>query len=257
MNRNAIDEVLSKARRKAFDTDRPAELAAAVDDPELWDAVDLWVPILSEIAAVTDYLQSDTTPLYGVHLSFAYLSYFLLSITLYEETKTAIAGFLKSRYATVYDYIHVLSFYLDPLFVPAREASRRCKVKADEESRNDASRCLAAAAALTCEATVADQQAVQAAAIAVCMGGATYFCTATSTQSSVRVQLPQAWWALFCDISPICIRRLAQLVFSYAPTSAAIKGLSSSGRGCIRGFAIVSQVTTQTGHLPSCSTDNK
>jgi hypothetical protein len=173
--------------------DRPAELAAAVDDPELWDAVDLWAPILSEIAAVTDYLQSDTTPLSGVHLSFVYLSYFVLSTTLNEETKTAIVGFMKSRYATVYDDIHVLSFYLDPLFVPAREASRRCKVKAGEESRSDASRCLAAAAALTCEATVAEQQAVQAAVIAVCMGGATYFCTAISTQSSARAQLPHAW----------------------------------------------------------------
>jgi hypothetical protein len=45
MNRNAIDEVFSKERRKIIDIDRPAELAAAVDDPELWDAVDLWAPI--------------------------------------------------------------------------------------------------------------------------------------------------------------------------------------------------------------------
>jgi hypothetical protein len=118
--------------------DSPAELAAAVDDPELWDAVDLWAPILSEIAAVTDYLQSDTTPLSGVHLYFVYLSYFVLSTTLNEETKTANAGFLKSRYATVYDDIHVLSFYLDPLFVPAREAFRRCKV---EKRRQPVSGC--------------------------------------------------------------------------------------------------------------------
>jgi hypothetical protein len=54
--------------------DRPAELAAAVDDPEPCDTVEIWAPILSEIAAVTDYLQSDTTPLSGVHMSFIYLS---------------------------------------------------------------------------------------------------------------------------------------------------------------------------------------
>jgi hypothetical protein len=162
MNRNAIDEVFSKARRKQIDMDRPAELAAAVHDPKSWDAIDLWAPILSEIAAVTDYLQSDTTPLYGVHLVFVYLNYFVLSTTVNEETKMAIVGFLKSRYATVCDDMHVPSFYLDPLFVPAREASRRRQVKQGEESSSDASRCLAATAALTREAPVAEQQEVQA-----------------------------------------------------------------------------------------------
>jgi hypothetical protein len=157
----------------------------------------------------------------GVHLAFVYLNYFVFSTTLNEETKTAIGGFLKSRYSTVYDDIHVLSFYLDPLFVPAREASRRCQVKPGEESSSDASRCLAAAATLTREANVEEQQEVRAAVIAVCMGGATYFCTATSTPSSARAQLPHAWWALFCNMAPVCIRRLAQLVFSCAPTSAA------------------------------------
>jgi hypothetical protein len=192
-NRNAIDEVFIKALRKNINMDRPAELAAAVDDPELWDAVDLWTQILSEISAVPDYLQSDTTPLSGFHLSFVYMSYIVLSTTLDEETKTAIAGFLKSLFTTLYDDIHVLSFYLDPLSVPARDASRMFKVKAGEESRSDASQCLAAAAALTRAESVAEQQEVQAAVITVCIGGATYFFTATSTQFSARVQLPHAW----------------------------------------------------------------
>jgi hypothetical protein len=95
-NRNAIDEVFIKALRKNINMDRLAELAAAVDDPELWDAVDLWALILSEISAMPDYFQSDTTPLSGFHLSFVYMSYIVLSSTLDEETKTAIAGFLKS-----------------------------------------------------------------------------------------------------------------------------------------------------------------
>jgi hypothetical protein len=114
--------------------DRPAELAASMEDAKSWDAVDLWAPILSEIAAVANYLQSDTTTLSGVHLAFVCLNYFVLSTTLNEETKTAIFGFLKSRYATVDDNIHVLLFYLDPLFVPAREASRMFQLKPGDES---------------------------------------------------------------------------------------------------------------------------
>jgi hypothetical protein len=62
------------------------------------------------------------------------------------------------------------------------------------------------------------------------MGGATYFCTATSTQSSARVQLPRAWWALFCDMAPIYIRQLAQLVFSCAPTSASERSFKQRSR---------------------------
>jgi hypothetical protein len=206
---------------------------------------------------VTDFLQSDTTPFSGIHLSFVYLSYLVLSPTLNEETKTAIVGFLKSRYATMYDDIHVLSFYLENLFVPARAAFRRCKVKAGEDSRNDASRCLAAAAALTRESTVAEQQEVQAAVITVCMGA-----PRTSAQSPqpnpVRASSSRTRGGHFSETWHL-------FVFAGWPNLSSpkrqppppVKGLSSSGRGCIRGFAIVSLVTTQTGHLPSCSTDNR
>jgi hypothetical protein len=99
------------------------------------------------------------------------------------------------------------------------------------------------------------QQEVQAAVIAVCMGGATYFRTATSTPSSARPAPTRVVGALlrhgtrlYSPARPTCLLLRANL-------RQPAKGLSSSGRGRIRGFATVSQVTTQAGHLPSCSTD--
>jgi hypothetical protein len=38
-----------------------------------WDAIAEWEPVLRYRAVVTDYLQSDTTLLSGVHVSFLYL----------------------------------------------------------------------------------------------------------------------------------------------------------------------------------------
>jgi hypothetical protein len=42
-------------------------------DVSTWDAIAEWEPVLRYIAVVTDYLQSKTTPLSGVHMSFLYL----------------------------------------------------------------------------------------------------------------------------------------------------------------------------------------
>jgi hypothetical protein len=58
--------------------------------------------VLRYIAVVADYLQSDNTPLSGVHVPFLYLETVVASSLAPAPDRSTITSFLKRRYASVY-----------------------------------------------------------------------------------------------------------------------------------------------------------
>jgi hypothetical protein len=94
-----------------------------------WDAIAEWEPVLRYIAVVTDYLQSDTTPLSFVHASFLYLETVGASFLAPTPVRSTITSFLKKLNASIYSPAHVLAFYLEPFFLGCRDASRISSIK--------------------------------------------------------------------------------------------------------------------------------
>jgi hypothetical protein len=72
-NSEANTAMFFKAKQKVIDMDFDKTFFEAVMDVSTWDAIAEWEPMLRYIVVVTDLLQSDTTPLSGVHASFLYL----------------------------------------------------------------------------------------------------------------------------------------------------------------------------------------
>jgi hypothetical protein len=72
-NREAITTVFFKAKQMVIDLDFDNSFFEAAMDVSTLDAIAEWEPVMRCIAVVTDYLQSDTIPLSGVHASFIYL----------------------------------------------------------------------------------------------------------------------------------------------------------------------------------------
>jgi hypothetical protein len=107
-----------KAKRGKIDMDLTSELNQFVIDDDNWSRLKVWSPILRVIAVVTTYLEDDTTPMSGVHLSFLYLERVFKDVSgVYTETKIRLFTYQKMRYATIYSAVHILAFYLDPAFV--------------------------------------------------------------------------------------------------------------------------------------------
>jgi Protein of unknown function (DUF 659)/hAT family C-terminal dimerisation region len=235
-NENAVQVVVMKAKRGTIDMDLPSELYQSVIDDDNWRRLKVWAPILREIAAVTMYLEADTTPLSGVHLSFLYLErVFKDASGVDAATKTRILAYLKMRYATIYSAVHILAFYLDPALVKVRQASRMSVVK--PYTTSDASVCIAAGKALLNhgQASEAHCAAVEDQIVSVCTSAAPYL-SPLAVADNASFRLPHVWWEIMTDTAPIAIKRVAALVFSCAATSA-------SGE---RSFKARSRVHTRT-----------
>jgi hypothetical protein len=143
-NANAVQVLVMKAKRGTIDMDLPSELYQSVIDDGNCSRLKVWAPVLREIAAVTTYLEDDTTPLSGVHLSFLYLErVFKDASGVDAEREICLFTYLKMRYATIYSAVHVLSFYLNPAFVNIRQDSRMSGIK--PYTTSDALECIAAA----------------------------------------------------------------------------------------------------------------
>jgi hypothetical protein len=235
-NENAVQVVVMKAKRGTIDMDLPLELYQSVIDDDNWSRLKVWAPILREIAAITTYLEADTTPLSGVHLSFLYLErVFKDASGVDAATKIRLFRYLKMRYATIYSAVHILAFYLDPALVKVRQASRMSDIK--PYSTSDASACIAAGKALLNhgQASQANRAAVEDQIVSVCTSAAPYL-SPLAIADNASFRLPHVWWEIMADTAPIAIKRIAALVFSCAATSA-------SGE---RSFKARSRVHTRT-----------
>jgi hypothetical protein len=116
-NCEAITTVFFKAKQKVIDMDFDNTFFEAAMNVSTWGAIAEWEPVLRYIAVVTDYLQSDTTPMSGVHVSFLYLETVVASSLAPAPIRSTITSFSKKRYANIYSPVHVLEFYLDPVFL--------------------------------------------------------------------------------------------------------------------------------------------
>jgi hypothetical protein len=110
-NREAITAVFFKAKQKVIGMDFDNTFFEAAMDVSTWDAIAEWEPVLRYIVVVTDYLQSDTTPLSGDHASFLYFETVVASSLATAPVRSTITSFLKKRYASIYSPVHVLAFY--------------------------------------------------------------------------------------------------------------------------------------------------
>jgi hypothetical protein len=131
--------VFFKAKQKVIDLDFDNTTFEAAMDVSKWDAIAEWEPVLRYIVIVTDYLQSETNPLSGVHASYLYLETVMASSLATAPVPSTITSFVTKRYASIYSSVHVLSFYLNPFFLGCRDASRVSSIKPFVES--DASEC--------------------------------------------------------------------------------------------------------------------
>ena len=217
-NRSAISTVLFKAQQKNITMDFPDSLFAAVLDNSNWDAVSVWEPVLRNIAAITDYLQADTTPLSGVHAAFLCLEASLVPSSVSGSMRAEILGFIKARYATIFSHVHILAFYLDPLFMPYKEVSRASAVKPFEGT--DGAACLDATKRLLRAAPAAEQAVITTQVTQTILGNYPFFQTGATSESAKQVP-PHAWWDLHAAGAPPELRAVATQVFSLAPTSAA------------------------------------
>lgn len=187
-------------------------------DTANWDGVAMWEPVISTVASITDYLQTYITPLSGIHASFMSPEAALLPASGPDGARAAILSFIKARYATIYSEVDILTFYLNPLFVPYREASRASRVKPCNST--DAGECLKATKRLLRTATEAERERVVAQVTQAILGSYP-FLPRSSLQESAGLALPHVWWSLHADGAPADLRAVTGHVFSSAPTSAA------------------------------------
>jgi hypothetical protein len=160
--------VLFKAKQKVSDMDFDNTFFEAAIDVSTWDAIAEWEPVLRYVAVVTDYRQSDSTPLSGVHASFLYLETVVASSLAPAPVRSTITSFLKKFYASIYSPVHVLAFYLDSFFLGCRDASRISFLKPFVESH--ASECAKSTRRLLRHAQPATQAACMAQVTHVVMG---------------------------------------------------------------------------------------
>jgi hypothetical protein len=99
-------------------------------DVSTWEAIAEWEPVLRYISG-RDGLPAvgHHYPLSGFHTSFLYLETVVVSSLAPAPVRSTIKSFLKKRYASIYSPVHVLAFYLDPLFLGCRDASRVSCIK--------------------------------------------------------------------------------------------------------------------------------
>jgi len=128
-NLGSITTVLFKAKQRVIEMDFPPSLFDSIMENDDWDNVAQWEPVLRTLLAVTNYVQADTTPLSGVHACFLSLEASLVLFNFPLSIRDEIRGVIKLRYATIFSPAHVLSFCLDPVFLPFREMSRASTVK--------------------------------------------------------------------------------------------------------------------------------
>jgi hypothetical protein len=103
--------------------DCPQDLMDMSLKKESWARVHRWIPVLRSAAAVTNHLQSDTTTLSAVHLTLPYLEKRVSVYSLPNNVKNIVAERVNGRYGNIFSPVRLLSFYLDLLTVPCREAT--------------------------------------------------------------------------------------------------------------------------------------
>jgi len=217
-NRGTITTVLFKAKQRAINMDFPTSLFDAVMDNDNWDNVAQWEPVLCTLASMTNYLQADTTPLSGVHASFLSLEASLMPTTFPAAVRDQVRSFIKARYAAIVTPAHVLAFFLDPLFVQFREASRASAVKPYSEM--DVAVCMDAAKLLVWAASEAERATVPT-QVTQAILGTFQFLREPAVRRTRQLSLPHVWWELHADGAPPELRAVADQIFSLAPTSAA------------------------------------
>ena len=217
-NRGSITTVLLKAKQRVINMDFPPFLFDLVMESDNWDNVAQWEPVLCTLSAITNYLQADTTPLSGVHACVLSLEASLVPSNFPLSIRDEIRGFIKLRDATIFSPAHVLSFYLDPVFVPFREMSRASKVK--PYTMTDAAVCVEAAKRLVRTASEEEKVTVVMQVTQVLMGSFPLSRTGAVEESS-RLSLPHVWWILHAEGAPPELRAVAAQMFSLAPTSSA------------------------------------
>jgi len=217
-NRSAISIVLFKAQHKNITINFSDLLLAAVPDNSNWDTVTTWEPVVRNIAAITDYSQADTTPLSGVHAPFLCLDASLVPSNVPGTMRDEILGFIKARYATIFSHVHILAFYLVPLFMSYKEVSRASAVKPLDGT--DGAACLHATKRLLRAAPAAEQGAVSTQVTQTLLGSYPFLQSGATSKVS-KVVPPHVWWDLHAAGAPPELRALAAHVFSRALTSAA------------------------------------
>jgi len=186
-NRGSIRTVLFKAKQRFNDMDFPPSLFDSVRENDDWDNVAQWEPVLCTLSAITNYLQADTTPLSDVYACFLSLEAYLVPSNFPLSIRDEIRGFIKLRYATIFSPAHVLSFYLDPVFVLIREMSRASTVK--PYTMTDAAVCMKAAKRLVRTASEEEKVTVVMQVTQVLMGSFPFLRTGAVEESS-RLSLP-------------------------------------------------------------------
>jgi hypothetical protein len=253
-NENAVQVLVKKAKRVTIDMDLPSELYQYVIDDDNCSRLKVWAPVLREIAAVTTYVEDDTTPLSGVNLSFLYLErVFKDASGIDAETKIRIFTYLKMRYATIYSAVLVLAFYLYPAFVNIRQDSRMSGIK--PYTTSDALECIAAAKAVLNhgQESEANRTSFEDQIVSICTSADPYL-SPIAIADNASFRLPHVWGEILVDTAPIAINCVAALVFSCAATSASGERSLSPALEYTSGLATVLATTEPTNHKPFSST---
>jgi len=198
--------------------DFPPSLFDSVMESDDWDNVAQWEHVMCTLSAITNYLQAETTPLSGVHACFLSLEASLVPSNFPFSIRDEIRGFIKLRYATIFSPAHVLSFYLDPVFVPLHEMSRASMV--EPYTITDAAVCMEAAKRLVRTASEEEKVTVVTLVTQVLMESFPFLRTGAVEELS-RLSLPHVWWSLHAEGAPQELRAVAAQMFSLAHTSAA------------------------------------
>jgi hypothetical protein len=127
----------------------------------------------------------------GVHASFLHLERSLVSLCLSLIDQTQIRKFHKARYSKIYSPVHILAFYIDPLFVRSHLASKASKLKPMDGT--DASACMAAAQRICRDAAAAEMARVTSEILMVTAEQYPVLKWSTVHRSAATC-LPGPWW---------------------------------------------------------------